>query len=139
MELAVGLMLILLGVLNLTGVTQWVTHRFTPVHNHAEAGIVHSHVHEHEGIFHDHVHSHSPEIQRTLCPIPEKWREIAASVNSQEGFMSAFLDGPLTAELRDMLNTLATACFAPTRQATSLIFSCRSPKLNPDQTYVACF
>ena len=31
MELAVGLMLILLGVLNLAGVTQWITHRFTPV------------------------------------------------------------------------------------------------------------
>ena len=29
MELAVGLMLILLGVLNLTGVTQWITNRFT--------------------------------------------------------------------------------------------------------------
>ena len=34
MELAVGLMLILLGVLNLTGVTRWITHRFTPVHSH---------------------------------------------------------------------------------------------------------
>ena len=30
MELAVGLMLILLGILNLTGVMQRVTHRYTP-------------------------------------------------------------------------------------------------------------
>jgi high-affinity nickel-transport protein len=45
MELAVGLMLILLGVFNLTGVTQWITHRFTPTHNHAEVGMAHSHVH----------------------------------------------------------------------------------------------
>src|SRR5580693_10706799 len=29
MELAVGLMLVFLGVMNLTGVTQWVTDRFT--------------------------------------------------------------------------------------------------------------
>jgi high-affinity nickel-transport protein len=34
MELAVGLMLILLGVLNLTGVTQWITGRFTSGHTH---------------------------------------------------------------------------------------------------------
>lgn len=37
MELAVGLMLILLGVLNLTGVTQWITDRFTPSHTHEPA------------------------------------------------------------------------------------------------------
>ena len=30
MELAVGLMLILLGILNLTGLTRWITERFTP-------------------------------------------------------------------------------------------------------------
>jgi high-affinity nickel permease len=71
MELAVGLMLIFLGVLNLTGVTQWVTHRFTPVHKHAEAGIVHSHVHEHEGTFHEHVHSHGPAIHMHLDQRPE--------------------------------------------------------------------
>jgi hypothetical protein len=34
MELAVGLMLIFLGVLNLTGVTQWITNRFMPAHAH---------------------------------------------------------------------------------------------------------
>ena len=33
MELAVGLMLILLGILNLTGITQRITHRHTPDHN----------------------------------------------------------------------------------------------------------
>src|SRR5664280_3057512 len=31
MELAVGLMLVLLGVLNLTGITQWITNWSTPV------------------------------------------------------------------------------------------------------------
>lgn len=41
MELAVGLMLILLGVLNLTGVTQWVTTRWMPEHRHG--GMIHSH------------------------------------------------------------------------------------------------
>ncbi|HEY7303314.1 MAG TPA: hypothetical protein VH601_04325 [Bryobacteraceae bacterium] len=37
MELAVGLMLILLGVLNLTGVTQWITDRFSAGHTHKSA------------------------------------------------------------------------------------------------------
>jgi high-affinity nickel permease len=32
METSVGLMLIFLGVLNLTGVMEWITHRFTPSH-----------------------------------------------------------------------------------------------------------
>src|ERR1700721_1317719 len=55
MELAVGLMLILLGVLNLTGVTQWITRRFTPAHSHAGGGIVHSHAHGNGGVFHGHI------------------------------------------------------------------------------------
>jgi sulfite exporter TauE/SafE len=38
MELAVGLMLILLGVLNLTGVLQRLTARFLPGHTHSHAG-----------------------------------------------------------------------------------------------------
>jgi High-affinity nickel-transport protein len=41
MELAVGLMLIFLGFLNLTGITQWVTNRWMAEHRHG--GIVHSH------------------------------------------------------------------------------------------------
>ena len=35
MELAVGLMLILLGVLNLTGILKSITNRFTPMHSHS--------------------------------------------------------------------------------------------------------
>ncbi len=41
MELAVGLMLIFLGVLNLTGITQWLTTRWMPEHRHG--GIIHLH------------------------------------------------------------------------------------------------
>jgi len=77
MELAVGLMLILLGVLNLTGVTQWITHRFTPGHHHAEREIVHSHVHEHQGVIHEHVHGHGPEIHIHLDQKPRGPFQIA--------------------------------------------------------------
>jgi ABC-type nickel/cobalt efflux system permease component RcnA len=64
MELAVGLMLILLGVLNLTGITQWVTNRFTPRARDEE--VIHSHVHQHGDHRHSHVHGHTPEIHMHL-------------------------------------------------------------------------
>jgi high-affinity nickel-transport protein len=72
MELAVGLMLILLGVLNLTGVTQRIAHRFTPVQSHE--GIIHSHVHTHAhgGEAHAHIHGHNPEVHQHLEQEPER-------------------------------------------------------------------
>jgi high-affinity nickel-transport protein len=64
MELAVGLMLILLGVLNLSGVTQWFTDRFTPVQGSPE--VVHTHPHRHGSELHAHVHSHKPDVHLHL-------------------------------------------------------------------------
>jgi ABC-type nickel/cobalt efflux system permease component RcnA len=69
MELAVGLMLILLGGLNLTGVTQWIAHRFTPAVTKNE--VIHSHAHTHGGDAHVHVHSHNPEVHLHLDQEPE--------------------------------------------------------------------
>jgi ABC-type nickel/cobalt efflux system permease component RcnA len=68
MELAVGLMLILLGVLNLTGVTAWITERFTPEHS---AGVVHAHVHRHGGEQHVHTHAHEPDAHLGLEENPQ--------------------------------------------------------------------
>jgi high-affinity nickel-transport protein len=81
MELAVGLMLILLGILNLTGVTQRITHRFTPAHGtpdhrtqdhghgeQARGSLVHTHLHQHDGVVHEHIHGHSPEVHMHLDP-----------------------------------------------------------------------
>jgi high-affinity nickel-transport protein len=76
MELAVGLMLILLGILNLTGVTQRITHRYTPQHSHAQdtqaeetdKSVVHSHRHQHDDSVHEHMHGHSPEVHMHLGP-----------------------------------------------------------------------
>lgn len=75
MELAVGVMLVFLGVLNLTGVTQWVTDRFTPAH--APGGIIHSHAHQHgDGTqAHVHVHGHSPEVHFHLEENPRGFFE----------------------------------------------------------------
>src|SRR6202521_6482597 len=42
MELSVGLMLVLLGILNLSGFTRWITEQHTPA-----AAAAHAHVHPH--------------------------------------------------------------------------------------------
>ena len=56
MELSVGLMLILLGVLNLSGIMRWITENLTPL----QAGQ-HSHPHGHGDYVHNHPHGHNPE------------------------------------------------------------------------------
>src|SRR5271165_7215010 len=58
MELSVGLMLILLGILNLSGMMRWITETLTPsqVGHHA-----HSHPHGHGDYIHTHSHAHRPE------------------------------------------------------------------------------
>jgi len=45
MEFSVGLMLILLGVLNLTGAMVWISEKFSPAHPQITGS--HAHVHEH--------------------------------------------------------------------------------------------
>lgn len=57
MEFSVGLMLILLGVLNLTGVTKLLSERSSPAHPPVTGE--HAHVHQHGAKMHFHWHSHS--------------------------------------------------------------------------------
>src|ERR1700685_4592235 len=62
MELSVGLMLILLGILNLTGFTRWVTETFTPAADAAHPHTHwHAHPHVHGDFIHSHPHRHDPE------------------------------------------------------------------------------
>ncbi|HEY7029243.1 MAG TPA: hypothetical protein VH438_16630 [Gemmatimonadales bacterium] len=58
MEFSVGLMLIILGLMNLTGVLQWMSHRAV---NDEAAGVAHSHPHSHGDYVHSHHHGHDPE------------------------------------------------------------------------------
>jgi high-affinity nickel-transport protein len=53
MELSVGLMLILLGILNLSGVMRWITEAFTPRQN-----AMHVHAHAHDGSMRSYSHRH---------------------------------------------------------------------------------
>jgi ABC-type nickel/cobalt efflux system permease component RcnA len=61
MELSVGLMLILLGILNLTGFTRWLTETFSPAALDSAAGPQHAHPHQHGDYIHAHRHHHEPE------------------------------------------------------------------------------
>jgi ABC-type nickel/cobalt efflux system permease component RcnA len=56
MELSVGLMLILLGILNLSGIMRWITETVTPL----QFGR-HTHPHGHGDYIHCHPHGHGPE------------------------------------------------------------------------------
>ncbi len=59
LELSVGVMLIVLGLMNLTGVLQKITESVTPPAG--PPGTVHAHPHQHGDYVHTHVHGHEPE------------------------------------------------------------------------------
>jgi len=60
MEMAVGFMLCLLGLLNLRGVTGWLRETITAMRADT-APQVHSHAHPHGDYVHTHAHAHAPE------------------------------------------------------------------------------
>jgi high-affinity nickel permease len=72
MEFAVALMLILLGTLNLTGVSKRLSLKFSPAHPPVTGD--HAHIHEHDSQLHYHWHSHQPakEHHADSLPVP-KW------------------------------------------------------------------
>jgi ABC-type nickel/cobalt efflux system permease component RcnA len=59
LELSVGVMLIVLGIMNLTGVLQRITESVSPPAG--PPGTVHAHPHPHGDYVHTHVHGHEPE------------------------------------------------------------------------------
>src|SRR5260221_2148939 len=59
MEFCVGLMLILLGVLNLTGAMKWISEKFSPAHPPVTGD--HAHIHEHDAKLHFHWHSNATD------------------------------------------------------------------------------
>lgn len=64
MELSVGVMLILLGIMNLSGMMHWIAETFTPFHQasvRAGDARANSQVHSHGDYFHRHAHGHDPE------------------------------------------------------------------------------
>jgi high-affinity nickel permease len=61
MEFSVGLMLIILGILNLTGAMRWLSEKFSPAHPQISGS--HAHVHQHGSQMHVHWHSHHAEAE----------------------------------------------------------------------------
>jgi hypothetical protein len=66
MEMSVGMMLILLGIMNLSGIMRWMTETVTPLksgehaHPHGHGDYVHSHVHGHGLEKHGHAENATP-------------------------------------------------------------------------------
>ncbi len=60
MEFAVGLMLILLGIMNLSGFRRLFRERQSGAE--VDQGPAHSHAHGHGDYIHDHPHGHAPEV-----------------------------------------------------------------------------
>ena len=84
MEFSVGLMLILLGVLNLTGALTWITDKFSPAHPKVEGS--HAHLHEHDAKLHIHWHSHAGATQHHgESMAPPRWFDKSASGARQSG------------------------------------------------------
>ena len=72
MEFAVGVMLILLGILNLSGVSKWLSEKFSPAHPHVIGE--HAHLHEHNSHVHYHWHAHQPSKEHHGDALPPpKW------------------------------------------------------------------
>jgi len=60
MEFSVAVMLVCLGILNLTGMLRWITETLSPAHWRTDSD--HSHPHSHGEFIHSHPHHHEPEV-----------------------------------------------------------------------------
>src|SRR5262249_58561746 len=68
MEFSVAIMLILLGILTLTGVTRQVQEARTGASQAEAHEAGHAHAHRHGDYVHSHVHGHTPERHRHAQP-----------------------------------------------------------------------
>jgi hypothetical protein len=78
LEFSVALMLIVLGLVNLTGAARWISHKLSPTHpeQHFAQEEVHSHVHFHGAKVHAHPHSHDGEAKHHKTELdPPQWLE----------------------------------------------------------------
>ena len=85
MEFSVGLMLILLGVLNLTGAMKWLSEKFSP--SHPRVTGTHAHVHEHDRHLHFHWHSHSAAQEHHADSLaPPRWFTLSEAKGLRKPF-----------------------------------------------------
>jgi high-affinity nickel-transport protein len=85
LEFSVGLMLILLGILNLTGAVKWLSEKFSP--SHPPVTGTHAHIHEHAGRVHFHWHSHSStQDHHRESLAPPSWFTLSEAKGSRGPF-----------------------------------------------------
>lgn len=78
MEFSVGLMLILLGVLNVTGAMRHLSEKFSPAHPKVTGD--HAHIHQHGSRMHVHWHSHQAGQEHHAESLkPPKWAQRPAT------------------------------------------------------------
>jgi High-affinity nickel-transport protein len=79
MELAVGLMLILLGVMNVVSFFQGLPSSTTRAGRSVspQGEVIHSHAHSHGDYIHTHSHSHGPEVHGHQGQNPVAWLDRA--------------------------------------------------------------
>ncbi len=70
MELSVGLMLIVLGAMNILSFLR-AARTISPAHDESE--VVHSHTHHHGDFVHNHPHSHASDTHVHSYPTPLTW------------------------------------------------------------------
>jgi high-affinity nickel permease len=91
MEFCVGLMLILLGVLNLSGAMKWISEKFSPAHPPVTGE--HAHIHGHDSKLHFHWHSHGAEREHhaaSLAP-PKTWERSFAGLGIYQTLRPLFV------------------------------------------------
>src|SRR6266436_1317781 len=92
MEFCVGLILILLGVLNLTGAMKWVSEKFSPAHPPVTGE--HAHLHQHDARLHFHWHSHAPASEHhaeNLAPPPRLLERSSAGLGLYQALRPLFV------------------------------------------------
>ena len=123
MEFSVGLMLILLGILNLTGAMKWLSEKFSPSHPRVTGN--HAHFHEHDRHLHFHWHSHSAtqEHHGDNLPAP-RW----FTLSETKGLRGPFARLGLFHALRPLLVGIVHGLAGSAAVALLVLSTIRSPK-----------
>jgi len=125
LEFSVALMLILLGVLNLTGAMHWISHRFSPTHPQHHG--THAHLHAHGDYIHDHPHFHSAPTQSQQAEHYQDEHHLS-EVNPPGWLASPFARLGLFHSLRPLLIGIVHGLAGSAAVALLVLGTIRSPR-----------
>lgn len=123
MEFSVGLMLILLGLLNLTGAITWLSEKFSP--SHPPVTGAHAHIHEHGHRLHFHWHSHSSAADHHRGSLtPPRW----FSLRESKGVRGPFAHLGIFHALRPLLVGIVHGLAGSAAVALLVLSTIRQPR-----------